>query len=90
MTWGGFSFPQSRDYSRGYLLVIPIYNEDYNVMPLVMRVACALSRFDYEILFIDDNSIVATAGLTQCLSSKHPISSLVASGKGGGASLGSY
>ncbi|HHJ18094.1 MAG TPA: glycosyltransferase [Gammaproteobacteria bacterium] len=42
-------------------LVIPVFNEQDNVQPLLDEIRAALDGLDYEVLFIDDGSSDATA-----------------------------
>ncbi|RFD18774.1 polyprenol monophosphomannose synthase [Komagataeibacter melaceti] len=37
-------------------IIIPCYNERGNVEPLVRAVAAAVTRYDWELIFVDDNS----------------------------------
>jgi dolichol-phosphate mannosyltransferase len=41
--------------------VIPLYNEEDNIVPLQQQLESGLAGFDYEILFVDDGSKDATA-----------------------------
>ncbi len=41
---------------RDISIVVPIYNEANNILPLVSRINRELGRYDWEILFVDDNS----------------------------------
>jgi len=67
-------------------LLIPTYNEHDNILPLVEQIDQALSGKDYEVVFIDDNSLDGTAELVQDLSSKYPVRVVVRRGKRGLAS----
>ena len=80
-------------YHRGYYLmsaaisiIIPTYNERDNVIALVERVDHALSSYEYEIVFIDDNSSDGTAELAAALSPKYPVQVVVRKDKRGLAS----
>ena len=37
-------------------IVIPILNENKNILPLTLSLINNLKKFDYEIIFVDDNS----------------------------------
>ncbi len=67
-------------------LIIPTFNEHDNVMPLVQRLGKALANYDYEIVFIDDNSTDGTAELAETLKDKHPVKVIVRKDKRGLAS----
>ncbi|MCL0050237.1 glycosyltransferase [Dehalococcoidia bacterium] len=67
-------------------LIIPTYNERGNILPLVERIHHALSGYDYEILFVDDNSGDETAELITALSSQYPVKVIVRKNKKGLAS----
>ncbi|WP_192499172.1 glycosyltransferase family 2 protein [Skermanella pratensis] len=44
-------------------VVVPVYNEAGNVLPLLVEIRAALSAFvDYEVIFVDDGSDDGTAG----------------------------
>ncbi len=44
-------------------VVIPVYNEQDNILPLVAEIRAALDgRVDYELIYVDDGSTDATAG----------------------------
>jgi len=58
-------------------VVIPTYNERDNVTPLVEKINSALSGYNHEILFIDDNSKDGTAQLISSLSAKYPVQAIV-------------
>ena len=58
-------------------VIIPTYNEKDNLIPLVERIDAALSGYDYEILFVDDNSKDGTAELATSLAAKYPVRVIV-------------
>ncbi len=58
-------------------VIIPTYNEKDNLIPLVGRIDEALSGYDYEILFVDDNSKDGTAELAASLAAKYPVRVIV-------------
>lgn len=72
--------------SRAISIIIPTYNEKDNIIPLVERIDQALSDYDYEILFVDDNSRDGTAELAIALSPKYPVKVMVRQNKRGLAS----
>lgn len=47
--------------SRRLSIIVPTYNECRNVVPFIERVKSTLDAFDWEILFVDDNSADGTA-----------------------------
>src|SRR5260221_9881997 len=56
-------------------IVIPVWNEEKNILSLVERIDSTLSEKDipYEIIFIDDNSKDKTAEIIYSLAKKYPI-----------------
>ncbi|MDD5190644.1 MAG: glycosyltransferase family 2 protein [Dehalococcoidales bacterium] len=67
-------------------VIVPTYNEKENVSLLVERVAAALAKVDYEILFVDDNSRDGTADEINKLAAKYPVRVMVRKDKRGLAS----
>jgi len=67
-------------------LIIPTYNERDNITPLLERLECALSGYNYEAIFIDDNSADGTAKMIASLASKYPVKLIVRKDKRGLAS----
>ena len=67
-------------------VIVPTYNERDNVTPLVERLDSALSGYDYEILFIDDNSKDGTAELASSLAANYPVQVIVRKNERGLAS----
>ncbi len=57
--------------------VIPTYNESGNIAPLVERLSRTLDSYQYEILFVDDNSKDGTADIANGLASRYPVKVLV-------------
>ncbi len=57
-----------------YSVVVPVYNEEKNVRPLVERVAAAMERVGepFEILFVDDGSRDATPTLLRAAVAEYP------------------
>jgi len=58
-------------------LIVPTYNENDNITPLVERAARALSGRKYEIVIVDDNSRDGTAETASALSGKYPVRVIV-------------
>jgi len=58
-------------------IVIPTYNEQDNIIPLVERLSRTLTGHNYEILFVDDNSRDGTVKVIESLSSRFPVKVLV-------------
>jgi dolichol-phosphate mannosyltransferase len=67
-------------------IIIPTYNERDNVVALVKRIGHALSDYDYEIVFVDDNSGDGTAELAAALAPEYPVKVIVRKNKRGLAS----
>jgi dolichol-phosphate mannosyltransferase len=72
--------------SKAVSIIVPTYNEKDNIVPLVKRVDKALSHYDYEIIFVDDNSRDGTAEAAEALSSQYPVRVTVRKHKRGLAS----
>ena len=53
--------------SKAISIIIPTYNEKDNIIPLVERIDHALFNYDYEVVFVDDNSRDGTAELAAAL-----------------------
>lgn len=66
-------------------LVIPLYNEAENVLPLTQQIDAALKEFEYQIIYIDDCSTDATR--QEILGMNHPKVSLIELKKNYGQSL---
>jgi dolichol-phosphate mannosyltransferase len=67
-------------------VIIPTYNERDNIIPLVEKLHDTLAIYDYEIVFIDDNSSDGTAELASALSQKYTVKVVVRKNKTGLAS----
>lgn len=67
-------------------LIVPTYNERSNIVPLVERIHRAIGNYNYEIVFVDDDSPDGTSNLVRSLSSKYPVRVITRSGKRGLAS----
>jgi dolichol-phosphate mannosyltransferase len=72
--------------SRSLSLVIPTYNERDNVATLVAKINDILSAYDYEVVFIDDDSQDGTAEAIRELGRLFPVRVVVRRGKKGLAS----
>ncbi len=58
-------------------IIIPTYNERDNIVPLVQRLHGALSGYDCETVFVDDNSRDGTAEAISVLSAAYPVRVIV-------------
>jgi dolichol-phosphate mannosyltransferase len=58
-------------------VIIPTYNEQDNIVPLVERLNSALTGHNYEVLFVDDNSKDGTVSIIAKLAEKYPVKALV-------------
>ncbi|MDP2919248.1 MAG: glycosyltransferase family 2 protein [Dehalococcoidia bacterium] len=67
-------------------LVIPVFNERENIIPLVEAIQQALSGVDYEAVFIDDDSKDGTADTIRGLAGRFPVRVVVRRDKRGLAS----
>jgi len=54
-------------------IIIPTYNEEDNISPLVERIHQALSGYDYELLLVDDESKDGTVEVASSLASRYPL-----------------
>ena len=63
--------------NRAISVIVPTYNERDNVVPLVERIDSALCGYDYEIVFVDDDSGDGTAEMASSLSSRYPVRVIV-------------
>jgi len=63
--------------NRALSIIIPTYNEKDNIISLVEQIDHALVNYDYEIVFVDDNSADGTAELARSLSTKYPVKVVV-------------
>jgi dolichol-phosphate mannosyltransferase len=58
-------------------IVIPTYNEQDNIVPLVERISRTLGDRKYEILLVDDNSKDKTVEIAAGMADKYPVKVLV-------------
>ena len=58
-------------------IVIPVFNEEKNIKPLVKRLLNVLKKYNYEIVFIDDGSTDSTAHEIKSFAQKNPAIKLV-------------
>jgi len=63
--------------SRLLSIVIPTFNEKDNIVPLVKQIAQALPGYDYEAVFVDDNSSDGTAEAIESLAGEYPVRVMV-------------
>src|SRR6266566_771307 len=68
-------------------IVIPVWNEEKNIVPLVQRIDQALKkhRILYELIFVDDFSTDKTQEIINTLPKKYPVSYYLKVGKKGKA-----
>ena len=64
-------------------IIIPTYKEKENILPLVERINSSLSKYDYEIVIVDDNSADGSEELVAGLSKKYPVKIIVRKNKRG-------
>lgn len=67
-------------------MIVPTYCERQNIAILVERVHESLSRYNYELIVVDDNSPDGTSELAKSLSQKYPIRVITRKNKRGLAS----
>jgi dolichol-phosphate mannosyltransferase len=64
-------------------IIIPTYKEKENIGLLVERIHNSLSKYDYEIVIVDDNSADGSEELVADLSTKYPVKIIVRKNKRG-------
>ncbi|MDD5127810.1 MAG: glycosyltransferase [Dehalococcoidales bacterium] len=69
--------------SRDISIIVPTYNEADAVTPLVERLHKVLSSYNYEVVFVDDDSKDGTAAKIKALAGKYPVRVIVRQGKRG-------
>ena len=82
------SSPKPNNDLKKVSIVIPTLNEQDNIKPLVKRINAALSdkrRFEYEIIFIDDNSTDATPRVIAEMAETYPVQFFLKKGERGKA-----
>lgn len=58
-------------------IIIPVYNEEKNVEPLIKKLMAVSSQYSYEILFVDDGSTDRTAEMIKKIARAHPTIKLI-------------
>lgn len=58
-------------------VIVPTYKEKDNVRPLVERIDKTLKGYDYEIVFVDDNSPDGTADAARAMAVNYPVRVIV-------------
>ena len=58
-------------------IIVPTYNERQNIAPLVSLIAEAMNGYDYEVVFVDDDSKDGTATEIKALSASYPLRVIV-------------
>lgn len=53
-------------------IIIPVYNEEKNIAPLLKRLLPVISKYSYEVIFVDDGSIDQTVKEIKKYTSKNP------------------
>jgi dolichol-phosphate mannosyltransferase len=76
--------------TRDISIIIPTYKEHDNIVPLIERVARAMTGRNYEIVFVDDNSRDGTVEIVERLAAKYPVRILVRKNERGLASAVVY
>lgn len=67
-------------------IIVPTYNEKENIKKLIPAIQRALSKYEHELLVVDDNSPDGTAEVAEEMSGEYPVKVLRRSGKLGLAS----
>ncbi|TFG45454.1 MAG: glycosyltransferase, partial [Dehalococcoidia bacterium] len=62
-----------KDHKVHLSIVIPTYNENANIQPLVERIHQSLGDYPYDILIVDDNSPDGTADKVRQLALSYPV-----------------
>ncbi|MCL4363794.1 glycosyltransferase family 2 protein [Patescibacteria group bacterium] len=58
-------------------VVVPVYNEEQNIKPLLDRLLPVVKKYQYEVIFVDDGSTDKTAGVVKKYSAKNPALKLI-------------
>jgi dolichol-phosphate mannosyltransferase len=69
------SFPRAQKFGQRPLqvaIIVPTFNEAENIAPLITRISAALADFQWEIIFVDDNSPDHTANVVREFALTHP------------------
>ena len=53
-----------------YSIIIPVLNEEKNINKLTLKIKKYCKNYDYEVIFVDDNSLDASQKILQSLSKK--------------------
>lgn len=53
-------------------IVVPVYNEERNILPLSQQIETAIKHLDYEIIFVDDGSTDQSLHIVQTVSQVNP------------------
>lgn len=53
-------------------IIVPTFNEAENIAPLIARISAALADFQWEVIFVDDNSPDHTANVVREFALTHP------------------
>jgi dolichol-phosphate mannosyltransferase len=69
--------------TRTISIIIPTYKEKENITLLVERIHNSLSKYDYEIFIVDDNSADGSEELVENLAKKFPVKIMVRKNKRG-------
>ncbi|MFC1912035.1 glycosyltransferase [Chloroflexota bacterium] len=72
--------------SKPISIIVPTYNEADSITPLVEKLHAALAGYNYEIIFVDDDSQDGTGTIASGLSARYPVKLMVRKGKKGLAS----
>ena len=82
-----FAFTGSCDLmTKTISIIIPTYKERENITPLVESIHNSLSKYDYEVVLVDDDSGDGTTEVVSNLSEKYPVKIIVRKNKRGLAS----
>ena len=53
-------------------IIIPVFNEENNIQPLIKRLLPVLKSYEYEIIFVNDGSTDNTSNNIKELAKKNP------------------
>ena len=53
-------------------IIVPTFNEAENIAPLIARLSAALTEFQWEVIFVDDNSPDHSAEVVRSFACTHP------------------
>jgi len=79
--------PDSRKAHPGLTIVIPVHNEEANIIPLLVEIRqCLDGKYDYEVIVVDDHSTDNTESLLRKSIDEYPVLRIIRLKRRGGQS----